>query len=504
MGRADTHTPDAPLAIGDRLLDRYRVAQRLEVGGHSVVYRGDDERLSRPVCIKVFHRLRDAEGTIYRATYDHFVQEAFALSKLTHPNTLRIYDFGYMDEDTGQGGGPPFQISEFMNGGTLFARVRNEGPMPLDEASKVITALCGALAEAHQFGIIHRDIKPKNILFGTAGPNRVPKLADFGIAKAGPAEAGGLTDNRADDTQVVAGRPLLMYSRRWAAPEQMAAQPVSARTDIYSLALIIAFMLGGKYVFSSNDPVEAYRQRTQSDALLHDALAGANVPGETVAILRSALSFDADHRPADIGTLAKQLANAMGPSPTPRPQQVAPPPTPNLAPVPAREPKLSVADPPRRLQVGPGPQNIGDRTGHFVPAPFGVVDVTEPKSASRARLSLIPQGQTFVLNVKGLNCFVALAGGRPARAVSLRKSGGVELVAPNRKTLGQATVLFGKPAAGHRVFKVGDQTVAVGVSECPEIVVVDFGSGADCLFVYVPRQATAAVMGAAPHKGNPS
>lgn len=496
MGRADTHTPDAPLAIGDRLLDRYRVAQRLEVGGHSVVYRGDDERLSRPVCIKVFHRLRDAEGTIYRTTYDHFVQEAFALSKLTHPNTLRIYDFGYMDEE-----GPPFQISEFMNGGTLFARVRNEGPMVHEDAYKVIVALCGALAEAHELGIIHRDIKPKNILFGTAGPNRIPKLADFGIAKSVPAEAGGL-HNRAEDTQVVAGRPLLMYSRRWAAPEQMAAQPVSPRTDIYSLALIIAFMLSGKYVFSSNDPVEAYRQRTKSDTLLHEALADADVPSEAVAVLRRALSFDAAERPADIAMLAKSLAEVLGPAPTPRPQKAS---APVLATVPAREEKSQPpSGPPRRLQVGPVPQAIGDRNGHFVPAPFGIVDVTEPTSGARARLTLIPQGNGFVVNVKGLNCFVAREGGRPTRAVSLRRGGGFDMVAPNRKHLAHATMLFGKPAAGHRVFEVGDHAVAVGVSECPEIVALDFGDGADCLFVYIPRPAQSVASNAAPHKGNPT
>src|SRR5437762_12341386 len=95
-----------PLAVGDRVLDRYRVVERLETGGTSIVYRGEDERLSRPVCIKVFHTLRDKEW-IYRTTYQHFVQEAFALSKLTHPNTLRIYDFAHLAGPVdGPGAGP--------------------------------------------------------------------------------------------------------------------------------------------------------------------------------------------------------------------------------------------------------------------------------------------------------------------------------------------------------------------------------------------------------------
>src|SRR5262245_38322259 len=107
-----------PLLVGDRLLDRYVVAERLESGGTSVVYRAVDERLSRPVCIKVFHTIRHKEG-IYRTSYEHFIQEAFALSKLTHPNTLRIYDFGHLPGGAFELEGAPFQVSEFMSGGTL-------------------------------------------------------------------------------------------------------------------------------------------------------------------------------------------------------------------------------------------------------------------------------------------------------------------------------------------------------------------------------------------------
>src|SRR5688572_5086961 len=99
-------TEKNPLWVGQVLLDRYQVMDRLETGGTSVVYLATDSRLSRPVCIKVFHHITKREG-VYRATYEHFVQEAFALSKLTHPNTLRIYDFGHLDTSPGS---PPFQV----------------------------------------------------------------------------------------------------------------------------------------------------------------------------------------------------------------------------------------------------------------------------------------------------------------------------------------------------------------------------------------------------------
>src|SRR5688572_31943046 len=145
----------------------------------SVVYRGQDTRLHRPVCIKVFFRL-DGNTAGYQKAYDHFVQEAFALSQLAHPNTLRIYDFGHLDQEPHS----PFQVSELLTGGTVSHHVRRAGPFTPSGALDILEAVIGALSEAHARGVIHRDIKPSNVLFGSAGPRRVVKLADFGIAKA--------------------------------------------------------------------------------------------------------------------------------------------------------------------------------------------------------------------------------------------------------------------------------------------------------------------------------
>src|SRR5512144_2385996 len=177
--------PLPSIKLGDVVLDRYRVVEQIASGGHSVVYKGTDERLSRPVCIKVFSGLGGQSG-VGRTSYEHFVQEAFALSRLTHPNTLRIYDFGHLGPAPtapSESGGNPLQVCEYMNGGTLSQIIREQGKQSLEETVRIVSAMCAALGEAHALGIVHRDIKPQNILFGSVGTNRLPTLADLGIAK---------------------------------------------------------------------------------------------------------------------------------------------------------------------------------------------------------------------------------------------------------------------------------------------------------------------------------
>jgi eukaryotic-like serine/threonine-protein kinase len=134
--------PKAPeIKVGDVVLDRYKVVEQIGAGGHSVVFKGTDERLSRPVCIKIFSGLGGDSG-VGRTSYEHFVQEAFALSRLTHPNTLRIYDFGHLGPKDAEG--MPLQVCEYMNGGTLSNIVREQGKQSLEETVRVIGAMCAA------------------------------------------------------------------------------------------------------------------------------------------------------------------------------------------------------------------------------------------------------------------------------------------------------------------------------------------------------------------------
>ncbi|MEZ4360917.1 MAG: protein kinase [Kofleriaceae bacterium] len=320
------------LAGGDVVLDRYRVLEQIAAGGHSLVFRGEDTRLARPVCIKVFSGLGGKSG-VGRTTLEHFVQEAFALSRLTHPNTLRIYDFGHLDVnkhlDTGRiareigadpsefeagaggddGLGLPLQVCEYMNGGTLSTMLREHGPQSPRETLRVISAMCEALAEAHNLGIVHRDIKPQNILFASVGDARLPKLADFGIAKWSNDQESA-SPKRADDTQIVAGQKLAMYSPSWAAPEQLAGQPVGAGTDIYSLAALAIYMLTGRAIFSDEDVYAGYKKRRYADTLVREALAPLGLPPVFLDVLIRALAFDPNERTARISEFSSALTAA--------------------------------------------------------------------------------------------------------------------------------------------------------------------------------------------------
>src|SRR5215470_5786341 len=297
-----SEAPPLTVKIGDIVLERYRIVEQIASGGHSVVFRGQDERLSRPVCIKVFSGMGGNSG-VGRTSYEHFVQEAFALSRLTHPNTLRIYDFGHLGPKDAEG--MPLQVCEYMNGGTLSHVVKEQGRQSLAETARVIHAMCLALAEAHGLGIVHRDIKPQNILFGAVAGSKLPKLADFGIAKWSADDDN--RQQRAEDTAIVAGQKLAMYSPSWAAPEQLAGQTVSPATDIYSLACVAVYMLSGKPIFADEDVYAGYKKRRHADELVKEALAPLKMPRPVIDVLCRALAFDPKKRLAKVDELAAEL-----------------------------------------------------------------------------------------------------------------------------------------------------------------------------------------------------
>ena len=540
--------PKAPeIKVGDLVLDRYRVIEQIGSGGHSVVFKGTDERLSRPVCIKVFSGLGGQSG-VGRTSYEHFVQEAFALSRLTHPNTLRIYDFGHLglkDAD-----GMPLQVCEYMNGGTLSQIIREQGKQSAEETVRISAAMCAALAEAHQLGIVHRDIKPQNILFGSVGVNKLPKLADFGIAKW---SADNETDReqRAEDTAIVAGQKLAMYSPSWAAPEQLAGQAVSPATDIYSLAVVAVYMLSGKAIFADEDVYAGYKKRRHADELVRETLLPTGVPRGIVNVLAHALAFDPKKRILRVDELSTELQGALEPvteevsrittpgkrvtpsqpltptipnaaitpptatpvvpsspnsagmvqpsdgppavpsaaAPTPPAVPVAADPTPATFHAPATQAWMSSLPaaskgPFRRLPLADTPQLVGDRRVHFVMAANNLTDLVGGHG-TKVRITLLPapNGQR-VVHVKGLTCFIALLGGRPSPAVQLSQSSDLALVTPRAQEIGHLRVTQGRQETSSLVFSVGSELVGVGLEDCADPILFDFGPGSEAYFVY--------------------
>jgi serine/threonine-protein kinase len=549
--------------VGDLVLDRYRVVEQIGSGGHSVVFRGTDERLSRPVCIKVFSGLGGQSG-VGRTSYEHFVQEAFALSRLTHPNTLRIYDFGHLGPK--DAAGMPLQVCEYMNGGTLSQIIREQGKQPLEETVRIVSAMCAALAEAHSLGIVHRDIKPQNILFGSVGSLKLPKLADFGIAKWS-ADTDADREQRAEDTAIVAGQKLAMYSPSWAAPEQLAGQPVSAATDIYSLAVVAIYMLTGKAIFADEDVYAGYKKRRHADELVRETLASFDLPPGLIGVLAHALAFDPKKRLLRVDELATELQHVLDPlteeverlpspprrseseivTPTSPVGMVTPPagaqvvrnaqqiqaqksasmptanpatidpqtppavppaaaptppaippmdPTPQTFHAPATQAWMTTAPKPigaiRRLGLADVPQPVSDRRVHFVMVTTGMADLVGPQGI-RVRLTLIPgPGGQRVVHVKGLTCFIAYLGGRPSPAVSLNKSSDLALVTPRAQEIGHLRVVQGATEGALVVFPIGNERVGVGLDDCADPILFDFGPGSDAYFVYtqgrtVPR-----------------
>jgi serine/threonine-protein kinase len=494
-------SPSAPLSLGDLVLDRYRAVEHIANGGHSVVYLGRDERLARPVCIKVFMRYPGDPG-ISQTSYEHFVQEAFALSRLTHPNTLRIYDFGHLAGDPAHDDDKiPFHVSEYMNGGTLSQLIRERGAQTAPEVVRIVMAMADALSEAHSVGIIHRDLKPQNILFNALGSTRLPKLADFGIAKwledeeASTAQHdGGFT--RAGDTQVVSGQKMAMYSPSWAAPEQLAGQTVGPSADVYSLALMAIYMLTGRAIFTDDDVYEGYRKRKSAASIVDLALDPLGLPRAAVALLQQATNFEPTMRPQQVSEFGLELAESFDADRSSLREtanvdklEKDTSSLPRLLPlesIPER-PARAAARGTRRVSVAPGTVDVAGRSARFAPLTDGHADVAGLGGNARLRFTFLPAatGRRQV-HIKGMSVFVAKHGGRPATAVQVDEDAMLDLVGPGNSSVGRVRITVGTPAAGHTVFRFGDEQVAIGTEECPDVILADFGQGAEAAFIYTP------------------
>jgi serine/threonine-protein kinase len=223
------------------LADRYRLERELGAGGMATVYLAHDLRHDRKVAIKV---LRPELAAVLGA--ERFVQEIKTTAALSHPHILPLFD-------SGEAGGFLYYVMPYIEGESLRARLAREGELPVSDAVRVLREIVDALVHAHEAGVVHRDIKPDNVLL--SGSHAV--VTDFGVAKAVSEAAGRQQITTAG---VALGTPAYM------APEQAAASPhVDHRADIYAVGVMAYELLAGRPPFAGESPQAVLAERTEGD-----------------------------------------------------------------------------------------------------------------------------------------------------------------------------------------------------------------------------------------------
>ncbi|HYQ14394.1 MAG TPA: serine/threonine-protein kinase, partial [Polyangiaceae bacterium] len=226
--------------IGRELLGgQFRVLEKIGTGGMGSVYRAEQPAMNRMVAIKILHpKLAGRKDLTSR-----FRREARAMSQLTHPNTVKVFMYGELEDD-----GSLYIVMEMLEGRNLNQTVRKEGPLPADRAIPILIQCCGALQEAHDLGIVHRDLKPENIFLSKQGGiNDYPKVLDFGLAK--------VTERQMQPGSVILTQEGMVFGTpEFMSPEQAQGKTLDARSDIYSLAVILYEVLTGKLPFSARTP----------------------------------------------------------------------------------------------------------------------------------------------------------------------------------------------------------------------------------------------------------
>ena len=237
MSDEKTHDQTDPL-IGRLIDQRYRVTRRLARGGMATVYVAQDERLERPVALKVMHPyLAESDAFVER-----FHREARAAARIVHPGVVSVFDQGVV---SGQG----FLVMELIDGTNLRALLNAQGAFTIPQALRYTTDILEALRAAHRMGVIHRDIKPENILVPTDGP---AKVADFGLARAVSKGSTSATGN-------------MLGTAAYIAPEIAQTAKADARSDLYSVGIMLYEMLTGAVPWADESPLQIVHHHVSDD-----------------------------------------------------------------------------------------------------------------------------------------------------------------------------------------------------------------------------------------------
>ncbi|MBD0370905.1 MAG: serine/threonine protein kinase [Pyrinomonadaceae bacterium] len=279
--------------VGQMLTDRYRIDERISEGGMGTVYRATHVLMDKRVAIKVLHPSLAADDKIVA----RFSREARAASRISHPHALNVTDFGESES------GVVFLVMEYLDGRTLKDIIQSEGPLPLNRAVEIVKQVAGALDAAHAEGVVHRDLKSDNImLIAGANGSDWAKVLDFGIAKI--KENTGNTDPGLTAPNLIIGTPQYM------SPEQCSqASEIDARSDIYSLGVIIYEMLTGHVPFTGESPTAIMMKHLQEPppSVLEER---DDLPPQVGMVITSALAKRPEDRFQSAGELSDAFSSA--------------------------------------------------------------------------------------------------------------------------------------------------------------------------------------------------
>jgi hypothetical protein len=289
--RALTPLPDSLIPPGTMIGGRWRMGRELGRGAVGVVYEAHDPDGLRAAVKFLLPEWRAREEVLAR-----FAREARVLMQLTTPQVARLHDVGNLDAALGS---VPYLVLEYLEGEDLGEVIRDTGPVPFPQAFRWCADACDGIAEAHQVGVVHRDIKPSNVfLADTGGPEAVVKVLDFGLAAGDPSP---------ENTTRLTGEHVI-GSPAYMAPEQMVASSnVDARSDIWSMGVVLYELLTGQLPFAGQTPFEMFAAvMTQPPATLA-AHARSEPPGAVEAVIANCLQKDRERRYPSMKALAEVL-----------------------------------------------------------------------------------------------------------------------------------------------------------------------------------------------------
>jgi hypothetical protein len=373
---------------------RYRVERTVGQGGMAAVYLAHDEELDRPVAVKILAAHLGDDPTLR----ERFLREARMAARLSHPNIVQVFDAGEHD-------GSPFIVMEFVEGETLKDLIRREGPLQAEDLVQVGTQVGDALDSAHRRDLVHRDVKPHNVLLTPEG--RV-KLADFGIALALGADSATRTGT-------------LLGSVQYLAPEVARGESATPLSDIYALGVVLYEMATGHLPYAGDTPLSIALQHVESEPRRPSELNPSLPPALEAIILRAMAKA-----PADRFSSAAELADALrafargAPMPTLEATQQ---PAPDTTPADARTVAGAVGATPGAgplpdeaptqawswgQPMAPSPWATGERAAAAGPAPAGAVAPYATAGARPAPVYPSPRWPLMLLGVVSLLCVLGL------------------------------------------------------------------------------------------------